>query len=116
MHESRGARLGRRTAGESRGAEIRARLAAWKQTPEHERTSLRTLAAELGTSHQLLSFYLRRWDKWQIKQSPDRAKTENRSLTAGEEASSGRLIERYAEELCKAGHGKEAIELLKLAK
>ncbi|HEX8880115.1 MAG TPA: hypothetical protein VF749_08810, partial [Candidatus Acidoferrum sp.] len=64
--------------------------------------SLRTLAAELGTSHQLLSFYRRRWDKWQIKQTPDRAKNENR-LTAAEEAKCGKLIDKYIEELCKAG-------------
>ena len=114
--ESRGARLGRKPAGESRAAEIRARLAAWKQTPEQGRISLRALAAELGTSHQLLSFYLRRWDKWQIEQTPDRAKTENRSLTAGEEARSGKLSGRMFEELCKTGHGKVALELLKLTK
>lgn len=123
MHESRGARLGRKPAGESRAAEIRARLMAWKQTPEQGRISLRALAAELGTSHQLLSFYLQGWDKWQMKEclrkaqeAPDRAKTENQSLTAGEEAKSGKLSGRMLEELCKAGHGKVALELLKLAK
>lgn len=111
--ESRGARRGRKPAGESRAAEIRARLAAWKQTPEQERISLRTLAAELGTSHQLLSFYLRGLDKRQI----NRAKTENRSLTAGEEeARSGKLSGRMFEELCKTGHGKVALELFRLAK
>lgn len=118
--ESRGARRGPKPAGESRAAEIRARLMAWKQTPEQERISLRALAAELGTSHQLLSFYLRGWDKWQIKQTPERAKTENRFLTAEEEARSGklsgRMFEKYVEGLCKAGHGKVASELLRLAK
>lgn len=85
---------GRKRAGESRAAEIRARLTAWKQTPEQGRISLRTLAAELGTSHQLLSSYLRGWDKWQMKECLrkareicDRAKAERRSLTAAEEAS-----------------------------
>lgn len=111
--ESRGARRGRKPAGESRAAEIRARLAAWKQTPEQERISRRTLAAELGTSHQLLSFYLRRWDKWQIK---DRAKSEKRSLTVEEEARPGKLSGRMFEELCKAGQGKVALELFRLAK
>lgn len=117
---------GRKPAGESRAAEIRARLAAWKQTPEQERISLRTLAAELGTSHQLLSFYLRRWDKWQIKESlrkaqetRDHGKAEKRSLTPLEEAKSGKLsgqmLEEYAEKLGKAGYWKEAVEVLKLA-
>ena len=36
----------------------------WKQTPESFRSSLRALAAEMGTSHQLLSFYLK-WLKEQ---------------------------------------------------
>lgn len=87
-------RQGRKPASESRAAEIRARLAAWKQTPQRTQVSLRTLATELGTSHQLLHFYLRGWDKWQTKEYRrkaeeirDRAKAENRSLTAAEEAS-----------------------------
>lgn len=87
-------RRGRKPAGESRTAEILGRLAAWKQTPQPERISLRALAAELGTSHQLLCFYLRGWDKWQMKEYRrkaqeirDRAKAENRSLIAAEEAS-----------------------------
>ena len=108
-----GARRGRKPAGESRAAEIRARLAEWKQTPEAQRISLRALAVELGTSHQLLSFYLRRCDKWQIK---DRAQSEKRSLTVEEEARPGKLSGRMFEELCKTGHGKVALELFRLAK
>jgi len=84
---------GRRTASESRAAEIRARLLAWKQTPEPQRISLRALAAEIGTSHQLLSFYLKRLGKWQgeeyRRKANDlraRAKAENRYMTPGEEA------------------------------
>lgn len=87
-------RQGRKPGSESRAAEIRARLAAWKQTPEQGRISLRALAGELGTSHQLLSSYLRGWDKCQMKEYRrkvleirDRAKAENRCLTAAEEAS-----------------------------
>lgn len=55
---------GRKPACESRAAEIRVRLMEWKQTPESFRSSLRTLAAEMGTSHQLLSFYLQRLEEW----------------------------------------------------
>jgi len=78
---------GRRPANKSRAAEIRARLGVWKQSPE-PRISLRELAVEIGTSHQLLSFYLRRWDKWQEKEYRreakairDRALAENRSMS-----------------------------------
>lgn len=69
--------------------------------PQSSRPSLRGLARQIGTSHQLLSFHLR-------------------SMTPVEEAKSeklsGRMLEKYIEELCKTGHGKEAVELLKLAK
>lgn len=68
-----GAKAGRRRKSESRAPEIRSRLAAWKQSPE-PRISLRVLATELGTSHQLLSSYLRRWDKWQMKEYQRKAK------------------------------------------
>ncbi len=44
---------GRKPTSESRAAEIRARLMEWKHTPESFRSSLRTLAAEMGTSHWL---------------------------------------------------------------
>ncbi len=56
---------GRKPARESRAPEIRARLMEWKRTPESFRSSLRAVAAEMGTSHQLLSFYLRRLEEWQ---------------------------------------------------
>jgi hypothetical protein len=66
---------------------------SWKQTPEASRSSLRALAAEIGTSHQLLSFYLGRWDKWQQKEyrrkANDiraRADADNRTLTQQEQA------------------------------
>jgi len=84
---------GRRAASESRAVEIRARLLAWKQAPEPGRMSLRALAAGMGTSHQLLSFYLKRLGKWQgeeyRRKANDlraRAKAENRYMTPGEEA------------------------------
>ncbi len=56
--ESKKPKRGRKPADESRARILRARLVVWKQTPESQRVSLRTLAAELGTSHQLLAFYL----------------------------------------------------------
>ena len=59
---------------QSRANEIRARLTAWKQTPESVRPSLRVLARQIGTSHQLLSHCLRGWDKWQAKQYRRQAK------------------------------------------
>ena len=46
---------GRKPKQESRSAEFRQILMAWKQTPEALRPSLRELARELGTSHQLLA-------------------------------------------------------------
>jgi hypothetical protein len=80
---------GRRRANESNAAAIRTRLVAWRQTPESQRPSLRALAVELGTSHQLLSFYLQGLDKWQkaeyewrVKEIRDRATAENRHWPA----------------------------------
>jgi hypothetical protein len=64
----------------------------WKQTPESSRPSLRALASELGTSHQLLSFYLKNLYKWQSKEYwrqareiRARANAEGRPLTQWEE-------------------------------
>ncbi|HXP79058.1 MAG TPA: hypothetical protein VN976_04070 [Verrucomicrobiae bacterium] len=86
---------GRKRISESRAAEIRARLVDWKQTPESARISLRALAAEISTSHQLLSFYLKRLDEWQgneqqkeywrqAKAIRGRADAENRSMSESE--------------------------------
>ncbi|MBZ5701018.1 MAG: hypothetical protein LAN84_04155 [Acidobacteriia bacterium] len=84
---------GRKRTSESRAAEIRARLMEWKQIPEPIRISLRALATEIGTSHQLLSFYLRGLDKWQMNESKrrsweirERAEAEGRSMTNVEQA------------------------------
>jgi hypothetical protein len=55
---------GRNRKDESRAAEFRQRLLAWKQTPESSRPSLRALARELGTTHQLLSHYLPGVEEW----------------------------------------------------
>jgi hypothetical protein len=85
-------RRGRKPAGESRAAEIRMKLLAWKQTPEPRKISLRALARELGTSHQLLGSYLKGLKDWQAKDYPRRAKAirerawaENRGTTPAEE-------------------------------
>jgi hypothetical protein len=59
---------GRKPTQESRATEFRRRLMAWKQTPESARPSLRALARELGTSHQLLSFHLKHLEQWQGKE------------------------------------------------
>jgi hypothetical protein len=60
--------------------------------PQFSRPSLRALARELGTSHQLLSFYLKNLHKWQSKKYWRRAKAiraranaEGRDLTQQEE-------------------------------
>lgn len=82
---------GRKPAGESRAAEICPKLIAWERTPEHQRVSLRALAVELGTSHQLLGFYLRNLDRWEMKEYQekareieDRTKAEGRYMTEQE--------------------------------
>ena len=83
---------GRKHACGSRATEFRYRLTAWKRTPDSSRPSLRALARELGTSHQLLTFYLKRLDQWQAneywrqaREIRARVKTENRLLTPWEE-------------------------------
>lgn len=65
---------GRKPIYESRAAEFRQRLVVWKQTPESLRPSLRALARELGTSHQLLQHYLDGLDEWQARDRYLRAK------------------------------------------
>ena len=85
-------KCGRKPTSQSRATEFRRELIAWKQTPESSRPSLRALACELGTSHQLLTFYLKGLGKWQAKEYwrqareiRTRAKAENRVLTQWEE-------------------------------
>jgi hypothetical protein len=83
---------GRKCAQESRAREFRRALLRWKQTLESSRPSLRALARELGTSHQLLSFYLKDLREWQSKEYWRQAKeirarsnAEGRPLTQWEE-------------------------------
>src|SRR5882724_4279550 len=73
---------GRKPADESRASAIRTRLVSWSQAPEAERPSLRALAEELGTSHQLMSFYLKGLDRWQ-QQEYHRKAQEIRSKGVG---------------------------------
>ncbi len=65
--------------------------------PESQRQSLRALAAEIGTSHQLLSFYLRWWDHWQMKEYRRKA----REIRAHAEAES-RPMTRWEEQQVEA--------------
>lgn len=85
-------RAGRKPSSQSRAKEFRQRLSAWKRMPETSRPSLRAMATEIGTSHQLLSFYLRRWDKWQAKEYRRRAD----DLRARAEAE-GRYLNQWEE-------------------
>jgi transcriptional regulator with XRE-family HTH domain len=79
---------GRKPGYESRATEFRQRLIAWKQAPESLRLSLRALARELGTSHQMLAYYLYGLGSWQAeeraKQIRARAKAEGREMTMRE--------------------------------
>lgn len=70
---------GRKPNQESRSAEFRRRLIAWKQIPESHRPSLRMLARELGTSHQLLRHYLAGLEKWQQTERWHKANEESDS-------------------------------------
>lgn len=71
--------------------DFRRALLRWNQTLESSRPSLRALARELGTSHQLLSFYLKNLHRWQSKEYwrqakaiRARANAEGRDLTQQE--------------------------------
>jgi hypothetical protein len=87
---------GRKSKYESRAPELRQKLIVWKQTPESLRSSLRALARELGTSHQMLAYLLdgleiqhameyKRRDEEEYKRRADeiraRAKAEGRPMT-----------------------------------
>jgi hypothetical protein len=89
---------GRKLVGESRAAELRQRLISWKAIPESSRPSLRALAHELGTSHQLLKHYLDGLEKWQsleyLREAiaiRSRAIAEDRPITQWEEQRANNL-------------------------
>lgn len=63
---------GRKRKEESRAAELRQRLAVWQQTPEFMRPSLRALARELGTTHQLLTHYCDGLESWKAREEAKR--------------------------------------------
>lgn len=67
---------------ESRSAEFRQRIIAWNQTPESLRSSLRALARELGTSHQLLTHYMAGLQKWHLKEHYRKATEESDQIIA----------------------------------
>lgn len=77
---------GRKPKQESRGDELRGKLAAWRQTPQSARPSLRTLARDLGTSHQLLSHYLQHSEKWQAEEQEKAYQQEAKKICARAEA------------------------------
>lgn len=93
---------GRKPKRESRSAEFRQRLIAWKQKPESSRPSLRALACELRTSHQLLTFYLKRLEKWQAKEYFSQA-TEIRSRAHAQGRPMTQWEEQQAHALTRAG-------------
>jgi hypothetical protein len=73
---------GRKPTQESRSAEFRQRLVEWKQSPEWSRPSLRALASQLGTSHQLLKHYLDELEKWRYKERYRKAIEESDQILA----------------------------------
>lgn len=73
---------GRKYKNESRAAEFRRRLLARKHTPEELRPSLRALARELGTSHQLLGYYLAGLEKWLYTERYRQAKKQAEEICA----------------------------------
>jgi transcriptional regulator with XRE-family HTH domain len=83
---------GRKPKYDSRATELRQRLLVWKQSPEGLRPSLRELARELGTSHQLLSHYLKGLDDWQCERDLEqfRANAKAKGLTV-----TPALVKRY---------------------
>ena len=74
---------GRKPKQESRSEEFRQTLIAWKQTPAAFRPSLRALAREVGTSHQLLCLFLATLEQWRWKKELQafRAKARAKNLT-----------------------------------
>ncbi len=77
---------GRRPKQDSRADEIRARLLVWEQESESARPSLRSLARDLGTSHQLLSYYLEGLGEWQAKRQMENYRRLKEEIEAREKA------------------------------
>ena len=83
---------GRKPAYESRAAEFLRELIIWKQTPISLRPTLRELADKLGTSHQMLSYYLDGLPTWQAYERAKRLRAEGRPFAA-------RLVEAMADNI-----------------
>ena len=93
---------GRKPADESHATTIRTRLVSWSQAPEAQRPSLPALAKELGTSRQLLSFYLKGLSKWQREEYQRRA----------QEIRNKGLGMTYADEQQMLGYERAALQLM----
>jgi hypothetical protein len=101
---------GRKPKRESRSAEFRRRLMAWQETPESSRPSLRSLASDLDTSHQLLGHYLKGLEKWRHKECYGEAKKKLEQIRARAIAE-GRPMAQWEEEQVHA-HTREAARAL----
>ena len=99
---SRRRRKGRKPAHESPAAAICERLESWRRAPEAQKPSLRALAQELGTSHQLLSFHVRRLTKRQEKEYRVKA----------QEIRSKGLVMTYADEQQAFAYDRAALQAL----
>jgi hypothetical protein len=70
---------GRKHIEESRATEFRQKLVEWRSLSESARPSLRALALELNTTHQLLSFYLKGLDRWRFAKKLEEARANARA-------------------------------------
>jgi predicted ArsR family transcriptional regulator len=77
---------GRKCKQESRAIEFRQKLIAWNATPTSLRPSLRAVARELGTSHQLLKRYLDRLEQWELRERSRNAKKASEEIRARADA------------------------------
>jgi hypothetical protein len=85
---------GRKFKGESRSTEFRQTLIEWRQIPAAARLSLRALARQLGTSHQLLQHYLDGLEEWEWQERRRKAKEESEEIRARAKAE-GREMTRW---------------------
>jgi hypothetical protein len=87
---------GRKPKEESRAMELRQALIAWKRIPEAVRPSLRFLAAQLQTNHQLLSHFLGTLDEWGLEERIRIAKEQGEHFQARAQAEGRDLSRREA--------------------
>jgi hypothetical protein len=91
---------GRKPKYESRATEFRRRLIVWEQTPKSMRPSLRALAREIGTSHQLLEHYLKGLDEWQYKERSRQAKKALEGILARAQAENRFITPEERQQFC----------------